>query len=70
MKTLATASLLTALLTGNAFAAADANHSYDAATAKPTTEQSKTPKADNTTQAVDKKLDSEEQRWGQPRWWH
>lgn len=70
MKTFVTASLLTALLTGNAFAAADGNHSYEAAATKQTTEQSKTVKTDDTTQAVDKKLDSEEQRWGQPRWWH
>ncbi|PTQ70063.1 hypothetical protein [Pseudomonas sp. GV071] len=70
MKTIVTASLLTALLTGTAFAGADVNHSYDAATSKQTTEQSKSQKADDTTQAVDKKLDSEEQRWGQPRWWH
>jgi hypothetical protein len=70
MKTIVTASLLTALLTGNAFAAADVNHSYEAATAKQTSEQSKTVKADDTTQAVDKKDQSEDDRWGLPRWWH
>lgn len=74
MKTIVTASLLTALLTGTAFAGADVNHSYDAATAKQTTEQSaaqsKTVKADDTTQAVDKKDQSEDDRWGLPRWWH
>ncbi|GLK88127.1 hypothetical protein [Pseudomonas turukhanskensis] len=70
MKTIVTASLLTALLTGNAFAAADVNHSYEAATAKQTAEQSKTVKADDTTQAVDKKDQSEDDRWGLPRWWH
>ncbi len=74
MKTIVTASLLTALLTGTAFAGADVNHSYEAAAAKQTTEQSaaqsKTVKADDTTQAVDKKDQSEDDRWGLPRWWH
>jgi hypothetical protein len=70
MKTIVTASLLTALLTGQAFAAADVNHDYQAAVAQQTTEQSKTPKADDTTQAVDKKAQTEDERWGLPRWWH